>query len=92
MAKKQQIVRRIKDGDAEFIVVKPDFIENLAAELEKVKRERDALMHDLRIVGNNSFSVCVVCKHGDPCAVACPRADVDCLEWRGLCKENGGAE
>lgn len=64
----------------------------LKAELETVKRERDALMHDLRIVGNSSFSVCVVCKHGDPCAVACQRADVDCLEWRGPCAENGGVD
>lgn len=78
--------------------MKPDFIENLAAELEKVKRERDALMHDLREARH-----CASCKHLEEKEELNKHYDVpsqcfDCISersrhlWRGPCAENGGAE
>lgn len=70
-----------------------EFIENLAAELEAVKRERDAAVRDMTYA-----TKCESCKHyyvdigGIPCnmcAVVHKGAGI-MWEWRGLCSENGG--
>ena len=78
-----------------------DFIESLAAELEKVKRERDAAVRDIR-------HDCDTCKHKEAClsndfCEECGHAESDntpCCschnlcnwEWRGPWAENGGSE
>ena len=59
----------------------------LKAELETVKRERDAAVKDAKHAG------CVVCKYSD---FEWPKNCHDCemgsrWEWRGLCESNGGA-
>lgn len=77
-------------------------IDNLCERLEKVERERDALMYDLE-----EASPCFACKaflrNGGKCHGG--HGCIDDLmrnalgdkvgsgwEWRGLCKENGGIE
>ena len=63
-----------------------DLIERMAAELEQVKRERDAMVRDLDIYGG-----CNVCKyrpHIDDACEQCTRGTPK-WEWRGVCKENG---
>lgn len=73
----------------------------LKAELETVKRERDAAVRDI-------WLGCDTCKHKGAClsddfCEDCEHAESDntpCCschnlcewEWRGLCKENGGIE
>lgn len=64
----------------------------LKAELETVKRERDAL---LKYLTDSHFVPCDICKHqpesGD--IMACDRVrkvNGPCFEWRGLCDANGG--
>lgn len=68
-----------------------DFIEYLAAELEAVKRERDALKRDLYMRVNGEVTTCYICKFLEE---NCDReVEMDeCFVWRGLCKENGGVE
>lgn len=70
-------------------------IARLTAELETVKRERDALMWEVI----NADGRCEACKFGacpvieEPCATCNPRVKgKDSFAWRGLCAENGGAE
>ena len=67
----------------------------LKAELETVKRERDAAVRDMKYVVR-----CTSCKHreltcvDEPC-LTCANTAIgsdDAWEWRGLCAENGGAE
>lgn len=66
-------------------------IDNLMEQLELVKRQRDAAVHDL-----NMACCCAVCVKGmdkDYISNDC----VDCdgsinFVWRGLCAENGGVE
>lgn len=69
----------------------------LKAELETVKRERDAAIKLLKY-----HKSCAACKHsklipdGDRFWIDCPKRDGRCRakdmwEWRGLCEENGGA-
>ena len=74
--------------DAEKMMMKKR-IDNPCERLEKVERERDALLSDLSKARNCCrfckhdavyTSVCDECKHGSN------------FEWLGLCKENGGAE
>ena len=74
-------------------------IDNLIERLEKVERERKALLKEV-----NGF--CWSCKNKKPSKVShnlsiCEffpkslgmiRAKCEHWEWRGLCKENGGAE
>lgn len=65
----------------------------LKAELETVKRERDAAVHDI-----NYATKCESCKHYPddvndfPCneCIVIHHGCVIGWEWRGLCKENGG--
>lgn len=66
----------------------------LKAELETVKRERDAAIKDIP-------RACGYCKHyahrkTHECHSKKPCANISgvntALEWRGLCEENGGAE
>lgn len=68
------------------------YIAQLEAELETVKRERDAL---LKYLTDSHFVPCDICKHqpesGD--IMACDRVrkvNGPCFEWRGLCDANGG--
>lgn len=63
-----------------------EFIENLAAELETVKRERDFL---LKYLTDSTFTPCDICKHGveDESVIDCERirkVGFPCFEWRGL--------
>lgn len=84
MDKKQQIVRRITDGDEEFIVVKPDFIENLEAELEKVKRERDAAVEKYKRMKEDALIL-------SEAVAAYDRQNHKKYNSSGV-QENGGAE
>lgn len=63
-----------------------DTIEKLQAELEQVKKERDAAVDDLKSVCDDSGDGCGICKHV-PCAEKYGR----CIgwQWRGL-RERGG--
>lgn len=63
----------------------------LTVELETVKRERDALKHDLYLECYDSPHACYVCKYGQDGVTKCKRDMDDCFEWRGV-QENGGAE
>lgn len=68
-------------------------IARLTAELETVKRERDALLHYLT---NTTIAPCDICKH-EPASHdinGCKHireVGIPCFEWSGV-KENGGAE
>lgn len=67
-----------------------DFIEALAAELEAVKRERDAAVEMLR----SNTHCCESCKHMPGYGYSCtsnPKADGSCWEWRGV-KMDGGTK
>lgn len=60
-----------------------EFIENLAAELEAVKRERDAAVEMLR----TSPHCCESCKHKPGYGYSCTsvaKMDGSCYEWRGV--------
>ena len=59
----------------------------LKAKLETVKRERDALLHDIRYIIRTDFfdNECNVCNQMCKQDKRCKEAD-----WRGLCEENGG--
>lgn len=59
-------------------------VERLQAKLEKVKRERDALRHEVNLVGS-----CAVCGADGIKCRACYGASE--FVWRGPCAENGGA-
>lgn len=73
-----------------------DVIESMTAELEQVKRERNAAIKDA-----NS---CRACKHAKPWnvnsyLVSCDKLNINKIatgcpyfEWRGPCAQNGGAE
>lgn len=68
-----------------------EFIEHLAAELEAVKRERDALKHDFLSLACEGFSSCYFCAHFKPDEAPCKHTleigaeDIgDCFEWRGV--------
>lgn len=79
-----------------------EMLQDLAAELEQVKRERDAALTDLW-----NMCSCKKCKHIGSSATDDSKCG-DCWlrtvpghpelshrtnwEWRGLCKENGGTE
>lgn len=75
-----------------------DMIEQLTAELEQVKRERDAAVWEL----GSGKSCCASCKHDDtrgrdePCRTCLKSINLfdtpSRYEWRGPCAENGGAE
>ncbi len=56
---------------------------------EQLKRERDALLHDMRYVLRTEVydNVCNVCNKACIKEHGCKNAD-----WRGLCYENGGVE
>lgn len=81
-----------------------DLIEQLTAELEQVKRERDAAVWDIK-----NSQPCFACRHfqrnegsckgGRQCMFEMLTADEFGEEyegllwqWRGVCAENGGAE
>ena len=69
----------------------------LTAELEAVKRERDAAIKDMNVI-----PVCAICIHNEEKKELSERHDIpsQCINcvferhqfvWRGLCAENGGA-
>ena len=68
-----------------------NLIERIAAELEQVKRERDAAVKDLEVI-----KLCALCRN-DETKDKLPFACTSCgsgksnWRWRGLCKENGGS-
>lgn len=69
-------------------------IARLTAELETVKRERDALKRDLYMRVNGEVRTCHICEFLEQGEETCDR-EVEmekCFVWRGLCAENGGAE
>ena len=68
--------------------------ERLEAELAAVKRERDALLRDMKAISNVTVDACMACKHSPGNGRNCPRCgdSINCFAWRGLCEENGGAE
>lgn len=65
----------------------------LKAELETVKRERDAAILDMSV-----YAPCNKCEHWDVCKdsseayKACAVTAFKLWKWRGLCAENGGAD
>lgn len=67
-------------------------IARLTAELETVKRERDALKRDLYFECHESAHACYICKYGQNGVTQCQRDldEDDCFEWRGVCESNGG--
>ena len=63
----------------------------LKAELENVKRERDALLFDFKCYVKKPKKACLLCgNRNKPICNMCERCDV--FEWRGLCESNGGIE
>lgn len=69
-----------------------NLIESMAAELEQVKRERDAAVRDMAVI-----KFCAVCRHDDtkdelPLACTSCGSGKQNWRWRGLCKGNGGGE
>ena len=75
-----------------------DLIEQLTAELEQVKRERDAAVRDVKsLCATNYFigNYCAYCKYNEPdgqCFHNCePYSDKWGWHWRGVCAETGGA-
>ena len=86
-AEKQEMQRRIDTLDQHAVKLHAALTEyerenaRLKAELEAVKRERDAALWDMQIAAIKTL--CPICKRHN--------LD-DCFEWRGLCKENGGTE
>lgn len=64
----------------------------MKAELETVKRERDALKRDLYMRVNGEVRTCHICEFLEQGEETCDR-EVEmekCFVWRGLCAENGG--
>lgn len=64
----------------------------LKAELETVKRERDALKRDLYMRVNGEVTTCRICEFLEQGEETCDR-EVEmekCFVWRGPCYENGG--
>lgn len=60
------------------------FLEAFSSELEKVKRERDAAVEDLKdrcYTGKAMCNYCIFLKNGQFCAKECD--DGECFEWRG---------
>lgn len=97
-AEKQAMQRRIDTLDQHAVKLHAALIEaerenaQLKAELETVKRERDAL---LKYLTESRVVPCDICKHEPENGgiMACDRVrkvNGPCFEWRGLCKENGG--
>lgn len=79
--------------DAEKMMMQRE-IDNLRWLLDRVERERDAAIKDIP-------RACGYCKHyahkkTHECHSKTPCANISGVntawEWRGLCKENGGAE
>ena len=90
--------------DAEKMMMQRE-IDNLRWLLDRVERERDALMEDFEkyrirnIQQTSGVYACDLCKYGgdpyrDEVGKKCPKGcdGLTKWEWRGLCKENGGAE
>ena len=79
-----------------------DLIESLAAELEQVKRERNAAIRQLLEADKNNPFACSYCKHDDVCdgrLAVCGDCGMDgcpcntCInhsnwQWRGIQKED----
>lgn len=81
-------------GSCNIMSKAADMIECLSAELEQVKRERDAAVYDLSLNAN-----CAVCGNYSKCAEWMSARCAEFIDagnaspffdWRGVCKENGG--
>lgn len=83
----------IVDGDHVMRNKAADLIESLAAELEQVKRERDAAIEDLETMGEYR-PYCDVCLYKDsdatnePCRSCCEGYLVSNWQWRGVKGDN----
>lgn len=97
-AEKQEMQRRIDTLDQHAVKLHAALTEyerenaRLKAELETVKRERDALKRDLYFECYDSAHACYICKYGQNGVAQCQRDldEDDCFVWRGVCAENGG--
>lgn len=85
-------------AELEIAKIQNQYISDVAdayeKDIEKLERERDALMHDLYFECYDSPHACYICKYGQNGVANCLRDldEDDCFEWRGLCAENGGAD
>lgn len=75
------------------------YIQQLESKLAQAERERDAMMHDLKLADKVD---CVCCKHSqqpvENCGCECGKCEEPCecyrcrdnslWEWRGVCPEN----
>ena len=58
--------------------------------IQQIERERDALRYDMQLLALTNM--CEICKYNKHDEDECQRTADKCFAWRGLCKENGGAE
>lgn len=94
-----ETVARLEEDNArkdDAIAEQARQLKEALAEIEQVKRERDAAVDAIRSGGS-----CPHCKHnlgrntntGLPmCSKHIDYPDGQCFEWRGPCAENGGTE
>lgn len=68
-----------------------DTIDKLIAENKQLRKERDALVEDIRMLGRMGQDICTVCAHynhgeGDKqkCISCVMKWDTDNFTWRGL--------
>jgi hypothetical protein len=90
-AEKLMMQKRI-DNLSEMLEKYQDaIVPSLRERIEKLERERDALMFDFKGYVRRPKKVCLRCKNRNkPICNMCEGCDL--FEWRGLCKENGGVE
>ncbi len=70
--------------------VTPEAYQQVVDELERVKRERDAAVRDMRLIANGD--ACYVCAHRDDKDWHKAHNPDNCWEWNDQCAENGGTE
>lgn len=63
---------------------------DLLFEVKALKKERDALVEDIKALGRMRQNICPVCAHynhgeGSKTCISCPK--MDNFKWRGLVKE-----
>jgi hypothetical protein len=87
-AEKMMMQKRI-DNLSEMLEKYQDaIVPSLRGWIEKLERERDAVIADLAKARN-----CNLCKHDAVYTSVCDECKYgSSFEWRGLCYENGGAE
>ena len=63
-------------------------VQELRAELEKAKKERDAAVNDLRGCAVEDYAECMYCSHRNKGTFCCNCMNGSNWEWRGLKDEN----